>query len=62
MEWLGTGRTPHGVRGLKWCAMLAKRSVAKSHPSRGAWIEIPKTERPEAPSVSRTPHGVRGLK
>ena len=32
-------RTPHGVRGLKFIASKIL-SVMKSHPSRGAWIEI----------------------
>lgn len=36
---------------------------AKSHPSRGAWIEIVRnTTSPSIPGISRTPHGVRGLK
>ena len=36
------GRTPHGVRGLK--SGLPDRPVQdqRSHPSRGAWIEIPR--------------------
>ena len=33
-----------------------------SHPSRGAWIEIPAKSRRNAPTARRTPHGVRGLK
>ena len=37
------GRTPRGVRGLKltWARMWI--TVLPSHPSRGAWIEIPLT-------------------
>ena len=36
-----SGRTPHGVRGLKCRSLLqACASSAASHPSRGAWIEI----------------------
>ena len=34
-------RTPHGVRGLKWVAAVYDTETTKSHPSRGAWIEIP---------------------
>lgn len=37
--------------------------VVRSHPSRGAWIEIVRnTTSPSIPGISRTPHGVRGLK
>ena len=35
-----TGRTPHGVRGLKFVKNNAYVAVERSHPSRGAWIEI----------------------
>ena len=33
-------RTPHGVRGLKCLEMEPALDEPKSHPSRGAWIEI----------------------
>ena len=35
-----TGRTPHGVRGLKSHAAFRVDDLVESHPSRGAWIEI----------------------
>ena len=35
------GRTPHGVRGLKYTGRLSARLDSLSHPTRGAWIEIP---------------------
>ena len=34
------GRTPHGVRGLKFGDETDAHLVDESHPSRGAWIEI----------------------
>ena len=34
-------RTPRGVRGLKYMGCRAPGLPVKSHPSRGAWIEIP---------------------
>ena len=36
------GRTPHGVRGLKSTDAGRDTVSCPSHPSRGAWIEIPK--------------------
>ena len=33
-------RTPQGVRGLKYCYSAYERAVDRSHPARGAWIEI----------------------
>ena len=33
-------RTPHGVRGLKYMGVHVAVRFTKSHPSRGAWIEI----------------------
>ena len=36
----GNGRTPHGVRGLKFALHVAADLDAGSHPSRGAWIEM----------------------
>ena len=58
----GTGRTPHGVRGLKLDSVLETPEVRESHPSWGAWIEI-SWPFPVCPRFRRrTPHGVRGLK
>ena len=34
------GRTPHGVRGLKYRRWCICPEPARSHPSRGAWIEM----------------------
>ena len=34
------GRTPRGVRGLKFILWVGGHAVRLSHPSRGAWIEI----------------------
>ena len=34
------GRTPHGVRGLKYPVPDGRPALDRSHPSRGAWIEI----------------------
>ena len=34
------GRTPHGVRGLKFRLLVRRGRGRGSHPSRGAWIEI----------------------
>ena len=56
------GRTPHGVRGLKYFRQFVARIVATSHPSRGAWIEIRGRMRVRKMETRRTPHGVRGLK
>ena len=33
-------RTPRGVRGLKYCVKEIYSCFGRSHPSRGAWIEI----------------------
>ena len=57
-----SSRTPHGVRGLKLALDLADIQVVASHPSRGAWIEIPDGEASAWRTAGRTPHGVRGLK
>ena len=38
------------------------RAGARSHPSRGAWIEMIMSKTLNTPNRSRTPHGVRGLK
>ena len=56
------GRTPHGVRGLKCHHRDDQAPCSRSHPSRGAWIEIPAPWAAMPPAPSRTPHGVRGLK
>ena len=55
-------RTPHGVRGLKYDGEAQRGAHARSHPSRGAWIEIRTALRSARPRCRRTPHGVRGLK
>ena len=55
------GRTPHGVRGLKYRTERHRDEPCRSHPSRGAWIEIAMS-RPAYADYGRTPHGVRGLK
>ena len=34
------GRTPHGVRGLKYRIADGRAVGRRSHPSRGAWIEM----------------------
>ena len=33
-------RTPHGVRGLKYWYLAPAQLRVRSHPARGAWIEI----------------------
>ena len=35
------GRTPRGVRGLKSARFCQDQCTLSSHPSRGAWVEIP---------------------
>ena len=35
------GRTPQGVRGLKYHITIRREHGGKSHPARGAWIEMP---------------------
>ena len=35
-----SGRTPQGVRGLKYAEKQNKYLKISSHPARGAWIEI----------------------
>ena len=34
------GRTPQGVRGLKYLANILSVTASTSHPARGAWIEM----------------------
>ena len=58
----GPGRTPHGVRGLKFIGISDYEYALRSHPSRGAWIEIGCEQIPGRLDGCRTPHGVRGLK
>ena len=55
-------RTPRGVRGLKLHRAKNLRAVGKSHPSRGAWIEIANVRNMKFNQRGRTPRGVRGLK
>ena len=55
-------RTPHGVRGLKSLHLNHERFPRRSHPTRGAWIEINLRAFYTSPECRRTPHGVRGLK
>ena len=55
-------RTPQGVRGLKFRLRAERQEIAKSHPARGAWIEIEKLGGKSASEFGRTPQGVRGLK
>ena len=55
-------RTPHGVRGLKFIGISDYEYALRSHPSRGAWIEIGCEQIPGRLDGCRTPHGVRGLK
>ena len=43
-EYQRRSRTPHGVRGLKWSDVDVRSQRPASHPSRGAWIEIPVME------------------
>ena len=54
-------RTPQGVRGLKWDIVEIMHSLYRSHPARGAWIEMLEYDVPSA-RPRRTPQGVRGLK
>ena len=55
-------RTPHGVRGLKFRPPGQHQDTDRSHPSRGAWIEIQRLRELGELGARRTPHGVRGLK
>ena len=56
------GRTPHGVRGLKFETLACRHRLCGSHPAWGAWIEMPPPGGIYAGVDCRTPHGVRGLK
>ena len=51
------GRTPHGVRGLKSTQTRHVRRRHESHPSRGAWIEIPRTALTPYPTSSHPSRG-----
>ena len=51
-------RTPQGVRGLKFHAKYLGDNTPKSHPARGAWIEISHTF---CPAILGAPsHPARG--
>ena len=41
---------------------LNNKTVAESHPARGAWIEIKIIQHQHTANYGRTPQGVRGLK
>ena len=56
------GRTPPGVRGLKFATDGTWADIMPSHPTRGAWIEIGYKIRAKLIYLRRTPPGVRGLK
>ena len=58
----GVSRTPRGVRGLKSFELGNLDHTSKSHPSRGAWIEISAIPPSAGLGGGRTPRGVRGLK
>ena len=62
MERKDKGRTPQGVRGLKYVVRRRKLHPHKSHPARGAWIEIIMPTVGYRRLCRRTPQGVRGLK
>ena len=51
-------RTPRGVRGLKFCNKKLVAKCVMSHPSRGAWIEIPRAF--SANENARQSHPSRG--
>ena len=46
-----SGRTPQGVRGLKFLLIIRTVIISRSHPARGAWIEM------QSHRVSRLPFG-----
>ena len=47
---------------MKSVSLLIEDAAAKSHPSRGAWIEIYVCFFTDRHTHGRTPRGVRGLK
>ena len=55
-------RAPHGARGLKCFVYGACCFDFGPRPARGAWIEIPMTQRATRAWAGRAPHGARGLK
>ena len=56
------GRTPYGVRGLKFQLIVHNGAAHESHPVWGAWIEIASACSVVSALSGRTPYGVRGLK
>ena len=59
----GECRIAHAARGLKWKHWLDDViRPARSHRSRGAWIEMYWIIRPNRLSACRIAHAVRGLK
>ena len=54
--------TPHGVGGLKFVGGRGTGKTYGSHPSRGGWIEIHKSDGTLYATFRPTPHGVGGLK
>ena len=56
------GRTPHGVRGLKFCSRYSAllKNSRTPHGVRGLKYQLVSNHR--CCFGSRTPHGVRGLK
>ena len=55
-------RAPQGARGLKYFSALPGVSLARSRPTRGAWIEINSRILRRLSSWRRAPQGARGLK
>ena len=52
-----TGRTPHGVRGLKYPNDETDKQRGESHPSRGAWIEMSDVIQPFSMALSHPSRG-----
>ena len=59
---VGTGRSPHGERGLKCSLSLRASPAPGSLSTRRAWIEISLVKYSDTPTARRSPHGERGLK
>ena len=55
-------RTSHEVRGLKYTLDIHRTDAVPSHLTRGAWIEIRKSDPDYEKCPGRTSHEVRGLK
>ena len=53
---------PARERGLKYDTAEGTHWTYRSHPARGAWIEIGLAPGASSPGLRRTPRGVRGLK